>query len=115
MYKYIIILILRIFIIHTAAPFLQNERNSFGLQRGQWTDDAAMGLCLSDSLIYNNGQLNGSDLRSRFHTWWHHGYCNAFRNEVPGGMDYYMHFIYLLLTLSYCHTYCNKVNDLYFL
>eukprot|EP01084_Bolivina_argentea_P244540 409640_1 len=27
-----------------------NENNRFRLKRGQWTDDAAMGLCMADSL-----------------------------------------------------------------
>eukprot|EP00484_Ammonia_sp_Unknown_P023330 CAMPEP_0197048228 /NCGR_PEP_ID=MMETSP1384-20130603/23624_1 /TAXON_ID=29189 /ORGANISM="Ammonia sp." /LENGTH=807 /DNA_ID=CAMNT_0042480331 /DNA_START=29 /DNA_END=2452 /DNA_ORIENTATION=- len=55
-----------------------NEQNAFNLKRGQWTDDASMGLCMADSLIVNQ-QYNGSDIRIRFWNWWNNGYCNAFR------------------------------------
>lgn len=54
------------------------EQNTFSLQKGQWTDDAAMGLCMADSLILNRG-YDGSDMRSRFWCWWNCGYNNAFR------------------------------------
>merc|ERR1719245_1228578 len=54
------------------------ESNSFGLKRGQWTDDASMGLCLADSLILRRG-YDGSDVRERFWSWWNCGYNNAFR------------------------------------
>ena len=43
--------------------------NKFGLDPGQWTDDASMGLCLADSLLHSaadrcqDGALDGSDLR----------------------------------------------------
>ena len=45
--------------------------NKFGLDPGQWTDDASMGLCLADSLLYSaaarcqDGALDGSDLRCK--------------------------------------------------
>lgn len=54
------------------------EYNRFGLKYGQWTDDAAMGLCLADSLILRRG-YDGSDVRQRFWNWWNAGYNNAFR------------------------------------
>lgn len=54
------------------------ESNTFGLQRGQWTDDASMGLCMADSLIAKHG-FDGSDMRIRFWCWWNCGYNNAFR------------------------------------
>lgn len=57
-----------------------NEYNRFNLQRGQWTDDASMGLCMADSLIINN-KYNGSDIRIRFWNWWQNGYNNAFRKD----------------------------------
>lgn len=44
----------------------------FGLQAGQWTDDASMALCLADSLIAYNG-LNERDLMERFVRWYEHG------------------------------------------
>lgn len=54
--------------------------NSFRLKPGQWTDDAAMGLCIVDSLICCNG-LDACDLRHRFHAWNKHGYNNAFGRD----------------------------------
>jgi len=57
-----------------------DSSNSFRLQRGQWTDDAAMGLCMADSLIMR-GQFDGSDMRVRFWCWWNRGYNNAFRKD----------------------------------
>ena len=59
----------------------KSELNSFKIERGQWTDDAAMGFCIADSLLSYGGHFNGSDCRARFHTWWNYGYCNAFRKE----------------------------------
>lgn len=56
------------------------ESNSFRLQRGQWTDDASMGLCMADSLILRQG-FDGSDMRVRFWCWWYRGYNNAFRKD----------------------------------
>jgi ADP-ribosyl-[dinitrogen reductase] hydrolase len=57
-----------------------NESNSFHLRRGQWTDDAAMGLCMADSLIMRSG-FKGRDMRVRFWCWWNRGYNNAFRKD----------------------------------
>jgi len=54
------------------------EQNTFGLERGQWTDDASMGLCMADSLILTQG-YDGGDMRARFWCWWYRGYNNAFR------------------------------------
>jgi len=54
--------------------------NKFQLERGQWTDDAAMGLCMADSLILKRG-FDGSDMRLRFFNWWTRGYNNAFKND----------------------------------
>lgn len=56
------------------------ESNAFQLQRGQWTDDASMGLCMADSLIIRQ-RFDGSDMRVRFWCWWNRGYNNAFRKE----------------------------------
>jgi ADP-ribosyl-[dinitrogen reductase] hydrolase len=56
------------------------EANAFRLQRGQWTDDASMGLCMADSLIVRRG-FDGSDMRVRFWCWWNRGYNNAFRKD----------------------------------
>jgi len=56
------------------------ESNAFYLRRGQWTDDASMGLCMADSLILKR-HFDGSDMRVRFWCWWHRGYNNAFRKD----------------------------------
>merc|ERR1712129_423962 len=57
------------------------EFNKFSLQRGQWTDDCSMGLCMADSLILR-GTYDGSDMRVRFWNWWFCSYNNAFRNDL---------------------------------
>uniref|UniRef100_A0A7S2NUH9 ADP-ribosylhydrolase ARH3 n=1 Tax=Zooxanthella nutricula TaxID=1333877 RepID=A0A7S2NUH9_9DINO len=57
------------------------ESNAFGLERGQWTDDAAMGLCMADSFLLRRG-FDGSDMRVRFWCWWNRGYNNAFRKDT---------------------------------
>ena len=54
--------------------------NRFRLKAGQWTDDTSMALCLADSLLVKQG-YDGRDLRLRWHMWWFHGYCNAFRYD----------------------------------
>ena len=40
------------------------------LKFGQWTDDAAMGLCMADSFIMRR-KFDGRDVRGRFWCWWH--------------------------------------------
>merc|ERR1719420_2269956 len=57
------------------------EYNKFKLQRGQWTDDCSMGLCMADSLILR-GKYDGSDIRVRFWNWWYCSYNNAFRKDL---------------------------------
>ena len=44
----------------------------FKLQPGEWTDDTAMALALTDSLI-QQGQLDQTDLMQRFVAWWRQG------------------------------------------
>ena len=56
------------------------EMNRFRLKRGQWTDDASMGLALADSLL-STGTFDGSDARIRWFCWWHFGYANAFLRD----------------------------------
>jgi len=58
----------------------QSPLNTFKLQPGQWTDDCSMALCLADSLLACGG-YHGGDARMRWHMWWYHGYCNAFRHD----------------------------------
>eukprot|EP00927_Polykrikos_kofoidii_P046674 TRINITY_DN40833_c0_g1_i1.p1 TRINITY_DN40833_c0_g1~~TRINITY_DN40833_c0_g1_i1.p1 ORF type:complete len:602 (+),score=79.92 TRINITY_DN40833_c0_g1_i1:36-1808(+) len=55
--------------------------NSFSILPGQWTDDTSMALCLADSLLVH-GRYHGGDARVRWHMWWNHGYCNAFRHDL---------------------------------
>jgi ADP-ribosylglycohydrolase len=57
-----------------------DEFNRFKLKSGQWTDDTSMSLCVADSLLVYP-DYNGGDCRARFHSWWFHGYNNAFRFE----------------------------------
>lgn len=54
--------------------------NKFKLRPGQWTDDAAMGLCILDSLLLHH-DFEASDVRVRFWNWWENGYNNSFRND----------------------------------
>jgi ADP-ribosyl-[dinitrogen reductase] hydrolase len=51
----------------------------FRLQPGEWTDDTSMALCLADSLIAGQGELNPHDLASRFVRW-----LRAGENSVTG-------------------------------
>jgi hypothetical protein len=48
----------------------------FGLEPGQWTDDASMALCLTDSLLAR-GRLDQADLMGRFVRWWREGENSA--------------------------------------
>ena len=61
--------------------------NKFRLKSGQWTDHAAMGLCIADSLILCSG-FNGADIRRRFWKWWNEGYNNAFRWDDQRGFKH---------------------------
>lgn len=63
-----------------AAMKFHGESNAFHLARGQWTDDASMGLCMADSLIMRR-RFDGGDMRLRFWCWWNRGYNNAFRKD----------------------------------
>ena len=59
---------------------------AFQLLPGQWTDDTSMGLCLSDSLLVNNGNFDPHDLIKRFLAWLEGGYNNAFRFNEENGL-----------------------------
>lgn len=50
----------------------------FGLQRGQWTDDTSMALCLADSLIACHG-FDPEDQMKRYLNWYEMG-----ENSVTG-------------------------------
>ena len=59
---------------------------AFELEPGQWTDDTSMGLCIADSLLINNGELDLHDLMRRFIAWNEGGYNNAFRLNEENGL-----------------------------
>ena len=40
------------------------------------TDDFSMARCFADSILANNFEFNGVDLRDRSLLWWHFGYNN---------------------------------------
>ena len=78
----------------------KGKGGSFLLEPGQWTDDTSMGLCLTDSLLINEGYFNPKDLMHRFILWWDCAYNNAFRfdgdrhscglgGNISGSLDYY--------------------------
>lgn len=58
-----------------------SEFNKFHLERGQWTDDTSMGLCMADSLLMRQG-FDGGDMRTRFWCWWFRAYNNGFRFDT---------------------------------
>jgi ADP-ribosylglycohydrolase len=62
-----------------------DERGSFGLLPGQWTDDASMGACVADSLLCRGG-FDPADMKVRFVNWWNYGYNNSSRLS-----DYHQH------------------------
>jgi ADP-ribosylglycohydrolase len=51
---------------------------------GVWTDDCSMALCLADSLLLNNFQLDPIDLRRRFLLWINCGLNNGGRRYSIG-------------------------------
>ncbi|WP_309227297.1 ADP-ribosylglycohydrolase family protein [Zooshikella harenae] len=50
----------------------------FNLEKGQWTDDTSMALCLAHSLLYQKG-FDPTDQMNRYCNWYQHGYmsCNG--------------------------------------
>ena len=48
----------------------------FGLQPGQWTDDASMALCLGHSLA-ECGEFDARDQMTRYVRWWREGYLSS--------------------------------------
>lgn len=47
----------------------------FDLEAGQWTDDTSMALCLADSIINSDFDLN--DQMDRYVAWWQEGYLSS--------------------------------------
>jgi len=66
-------------------PLKDSSNNPFRIKLGQWTDDTSMGLCLADSLLATNFQLDPLDLMLRFYAWWYLGYNNAFSLDDARG------------------------------
>jgi ADP-ribosyl-[dinitrogen reductase] hydrolase len=64
--------------------FDPEARSGFGMYMGQWTDDASMGACLADSLLWCEG-FDPFDTMTRFASWWHLGYNNATRLATKTG------------------------------
>ena len=67
----------------------------FGLQKGQWTDDTSMALCLAESLITCR-TFNARDQMERYVRWWKEGHlsstgrCFDIGNTVYGALQRYI-------------------------
>ena len=48
----------------------------FKLERGQYTDDTSMALCLAESL-YQKGQFDPQDQLQRYLRWYREGYMSS--------------------------------------
>ncbi len=48
----------------------------FDLDKGQWTDDTSMALCLAESLV-TCGTFNARDQMVRYTRWWKEGYLSS--------------------------------------
>ncbi len=48
----------------------------FGLEKGQWTDDTSMALCLAESLITCRG-FDARDQMERYVRWWKEGHLSS--------------------------------------
>jgi ADP-ribosyl-[dinitrogen reductase] hydrolase len=53
----------------------------YRLKKGQWTSYGSMALCLADSLIVNNFELDPMDCMLRYIAWNYLGYDNSFAND----------------------------------
>ena len=65
-------------VLSQLGPDEGKRLGAFGMFAGQWTDDASMGACIADSLLWNGG-FDPYDLKTRFVSWWNFGYNNANR------------------------------------
>jgi ADP-ribosylglycohydrolase len=67
----------------------------FRLEKGQWTDDTSMALCLAESLIQCRG-FDARDQMERYVRWWKEGHlsstgrCFDIGNTVYGALQRYM-------------------------
>ena len=48
----------------------------FNLEKGQWTDDTSMALCLGNSLLHRKG-FNAEDQMNRYWNWYQYGYLSS--------------------------------------
>lgn len=48
----------------------------FGLERGQWTDDTSLAMCLAESIL-DVGDLDPADQLRRYVAWRHHGHWSS--------------------------------------
>jgi len=48
----------------------------FGLDKGQWTDDTSMALCLAESLV-TRGAFDARNQMERYTRWWKEGYLSS--------------------------------------
>ncbi|CAF1272162.1 unnamed protein product [Rotaria sordida] len=63
------------FLLHNPVSDMQ-DGGTWGLQAGQWTDDASMALCLAASLI-SKGSFDGYDQLLRYKGWHRKGYMSS--------------------------------------
>jgi ADP-ribosylglycohydrolase len=49
---------------------------TFDLEKGQWTDDTSMALCLAESLV-KCGKFDARDQMDRYSRWWLEGYFSC--------------------------------------
>ena len=67
----------------------------FRLDKGQWTDDTAMALCLAESLLTCNG-FDARDQMERYVRWWQEGHlsstgsCFDIGNTVSGALSRFL-------------------------
>ncbi|MBL4761351.1 MAG: ADP-ribosylglycohydrolase family protein [Gammaproteobacteria bacterium] len=61
----------------TFSPIKDMEGGGpFELEKGQWTDDTSMALCLAHSLVYKQG-FDAIDQMNRYCNWWQWGYMSS--------------------------------------
>nr|WP_286887641.1 ADP-ribosylglycohydrolase family protein [Aneurinibacillus sp. UBA3580] len=84
---------------------------SFHLQKGEYTDDTSMALCLAESLIENNG-FNAKDQMNRYVKWYREGYmssigrCSELKTDLgierlPSGLFATNHLVLHLALFAY--------------
>ena len=90
---------------------LSKSENKINDNNITWTDDTSMGICLLDSLIVNNGELNEKDLKNRFLLWWSHGYNNGSENFLSDGLGGQIRQSLNDYLNNYCKIFATKHSD----